>query len=159
LEDFTIHGKSIPRKDHWLIYTRPSEEPQVREGAVDPDPLARGAHVFIGDRLLIFRQSDDSIKFKNLDQQVVLSHKLTESEKWITQSFVRNRDDAINKKLTFHQFPFGWEYRGLNFQVATWDYQKDVFSNYSFPLIDLFEQRDDGYFPKTVIPIKASGKK
>ena len=148
-DEFTIDGKTSRRKNHFVVYHRPSDRPIVGEGINSPTVAVTAFR-----KLLLLDKSAHRLELHDLENRVVWSHRLTSDEQWLADCYVR----ADENRLIFSDGPR--RINGLHrpdeglLKLAIWNSADGELSQYFIRLADLFELKEDGYYPKKLITIE-----
>ncbi|MCE9552769.1 MAG: hypothetical protein K8T91_05260 [Planctomycetes bacterium] len=157
---FAIGHKSYSRETHGLLYERPTISPKLFVGLrEDRGPFEPISHF---GNVTFLQFSDDRLVLWNIHNEIEVSQQIKERLDWLRDFGVRVTDDTVRHRIIFTLLPkavnnsdseaekqkFG------SLHLLIWYYDKKEYEEHKINLLDMFELRDNGYYPKRAISVK-----
>ena len=111
--------------------------------------------IVLDGQLCFLRLMSGELRIENLDNKAVFTHKLSGSEKWLSDEAIIHEDyDTSTKRVVFTRSVADGDVFYGRIEVIVWPYLSHTLSSYDIPVRPAFERRSDGYYPRTPIPLR-----
>ena len=157
---FAIGNKSYSRESHGLLYERPTTSPKLivglREDGFPMKPIS-----YFG-KVSFLQVSDDRLVLWNVNNEIEVSQQFKKRLHWLRDFGVRVIDDTVRHRIIFTLLPKAVNNSDSEAEKLTygslhlliWYYDKKEYEEQKVNLLDQFELRDNGYYPKRAIPVE-----
>lgn len=164
LDEFELNDKKYARKNHLLVYERPNFAPKVYEFKdadyhLTPIRLDNTVMLLTAPDVIPGGNSSDKIsgvdyilKLADCNQHTAYSRQIADNEFPIGQfSHVEGNQVIFRDGPIFVSDPPDPQFDRII--VSKWDVKQNTLTQFNMHVSDLFELKDDGYYPKKLIHI------